>query len=53
MSYFAQMMDRIAKIKTEAKCPICEKTSKQSITKISREQPLLCPHCKALFVIHG
>lgn len=53
MSYFTQVMDRIARINTDAKCPICGKTSKQSVTKVSKEQALLCPHCKSLFVIHG
>ncbi|MDN4627038.1 MULTISPECIES: YnfU family zinc-binding protein [Erwinia] len=53
MSFFAQMMDRIARINADAKCPICGKSSKHSVAKISREQALLCPHCKSLFVIHG
>ncbi|MCA1178882.1 YnfU family zinc-binding protein [Pantoea rwandensis] len=53
MSYFSQVMDRIARINTDAKCPNCGKSSKHPIAKVSREQALLCPYCKSLFVIHG
>ncbi|WKZ94256.1 YnfU family zinc-binding protein [Chimaeribacter arupi] len=45
-------MDHIANVTSTAKCPICGKSSKQSITKISREQTMICPYCNSLFVRH-
>nr|WP_254446359.1 YnfU family zinc-binding protein [Pantoea sp. CCBC3-3-1] len=34
-------------------CPVCRKKSKQSITKISREEVVVCPHCHARFIVHA
>ncbi|WP_254446349.1 transposase [Pantoea sp. CCBC3-3-1] len=45
-------MDQISKITSDATCPVCGKKSKQSISKISLELTMTCPHCKSLFVIH-
>ncbi|WP_226092909.1 YnfU family zinc-binding protein [Dickeya oryzae] len=33
-------------------CPICGHESRQVKTKVTREMTLICPCCKALFVIH-
>ncbi|WP_220485618.1 YnfU family zinc-binding protein [[Pantoea] beijingensis] len=53
MSYFSDVMGRIKKIETNATCPVCEKKSKQSLSKVSKEQTMICPHCKSMFVIHS
>nr|WP_249418119.1 YnfU family zinc-binding protein [Citrobacter freundii] len=38
--------------KTTVTCPMCGETSSHPTTKVRQEQALLCPKCKALFVIH-
>ncbi|MFS2223951.1 YnfU family zinc-binding protein [Pantoea sp. B65] len=52
MSYFTDVMARIKTMSTNTTCPVCGKKSKQSITKLAKEQTMVCPHCKSLFVIH-
>ncbi|MCT4717098.1 YnfU family zinc-binding protein [Enterobacteriaceae bacterium H18W14] len=34
-------------------CPECGKKSKHPTIKIRRQQALLCPSCKSLFVVHS
>ncbi|WP_376746408.1 YnfU family zinc-binding protein [Pantoea septica] len=53
MSYFTQIMDRITKATNDAQCPVCNKYSKQSVPRITKEQVMLCPHCKSMFVVHS
>ncbi|WP_435953877.1 YnfU family zinc-binding protein [Dryocola sp. BD626] len=52
MSFFADAMNRINdKSTTTVTCPQCGNKSKQPSSKIQRGQAMLCPGCKALFVI--
>jgi transposase len=51
MSFFRDAMNRINDTSTTTvTCPECGKTSKQSTSKVRRQQALLCPACKSLFV---
>ncbi len=55
MSFFASAMNRFNDKSTSTStvtCPQCGSKSKQPSSKISREQAMLCPSCKALFVVH-
>ncbi|MEN4888282.1 MULTISPECIES: YnfU family zinc-binding protein [Erwiniaceae] len=52
MSFLNQLMGRMTKGTSQTKCPVCGKSSQQSFAKVNREQTLLCPHCKSLFVVH-
>ncbi|WP_435948109.1 YnfU family zinc-binding protein [Dryocola sp. BD586] len=52
MSFFADALNRINdKNTTTVTCPQCGSKSKQLACKIQRGQAMLCPACKALFVI--
>lgn len=53
MSFFANALSRINDKNTSTvTCPQCGSKSKQPTSKINRQQAMLCPSCKALFVIH-
>ncbi|MFU9137928.1 YnfU family zinc-binding protein [Erwinia tasmaniensis] len=52
MSYFNRVMVQPGKINSDTTCPVCGKKSKHSLSKVSRDQTLLCPHCKSLFIAH-
>lgn len=52
MSFLTNALSRFNdKSTTTVNCPQCGKKSKQTTVKIQREQAMLCPHCKALFVV--
>ncbi|WP_339327347.1 YnfU family zinc-binding protein [Erwinia amylovora] len=53
MSLLNLALAKIGKTTNDARCPVCDKTSKQSTIKISKKQTLICPQCKSLFVIHS
>nr|WP_232046658.1 YnfU family zinc-binding protein [Dickeya sp. DW 0440] len=36
---------------TTVTCPVCGSKSSQPVSKIRQEQAMLCPECKALFVV--
>ncbi|VFS49230.1 YnfU family zinc-binding protein [Budvicia aquatica] len=51
MSYFKLIMEKLKGRLSNVTCPVCHETSNQLTTKISQNLVLICPHCRALFVI--
>ncbi|HIH5019965.1 YnfU family zinc-binding protein [Klebsiella oxytoca] len=53
MSFFDYALKRInIASKITVTCPVCGHQSNHPTTKVRKEQALLCPRCKSLFVIH-
>ncbi|WP_255474417.1 YnfU family zinc-binding protein [Erwinia sorbitola] len=54
MSFLENVMKRISSATTSTvTCPLCGHRSSHAASKIRKNQTLLCPACKSLFVVNN